>query len=84
MNDAIIVALLSLLGTAIGSVTSIFASMKVVNVKLENLQKEVAKHNQVVERTYMLEQRVAVLDVQTAESERRIVVLEKKAGELNA
>lgn len=84
MTDAIIVALLSLAGTAIGSVASIFASMKVVNVKLENLQKEVAKHNQVIERTYMLEKRVAVLDVQTAESERRIVVLEKKAGETHA
>ena len=76
MNEAIIVALLSFLGTAVGSVASIIASMKVTNVKLENLQKEVSKHNNVIERTFKLEEHAAVIDVRLGDAERRIVSLE--------
>lgn len=81
MNDTIIVAILSLVGTAIGSVASIFASMKVTNLKIDNLQKEVEKHNKIVERTFRLEEHAAVIDVQIDAAEQRIFALEKKVGD---
>lgn len=55
MNDAIIVALLSLIGTLAGSLLGVLGSAKATNVRIEQLEKKVDKHNQVVERTYKLE-----------------------------
>ena len=65
--DAIIVALitggLSLLGVIVTNVTSnrkieqqLEVSMAVTNTRLEDLTKQVEKHNQVIERTFKLEQ----------------------------
>ena len=68
--DAIIVSIitgiLSLAGVIITNVTSnrkiehqLEVSMAITNTKLEDLTKQVEKHNQVIERTYKLEQAVA-------------------------
>lgn len=51
MNDTIIVALISFLGTCIGSLTGI----KLIKYRIEQLEKKVDKHNTVIERTYHLE-----------------------------
>ena len=66
---AIITGALSLLGVIITNVNSnrkierqLEVSMAVTNTKLEDLTKQVEKHNQVIERTYKLEQ--AVADIQ--------------------
>ena len=42
-------ALLSLAGTFIGSLLGIFGSARMTNFRLEQLEKKVEKHNQVVE-----------------------------------
>ncbi len=55
MNDAIIVALLSLIGTLAGSLLGVLGSAKATNVRIAQLEKKVDKHNQVVERTFKLE-----------------------------
>ena len=60
MSDAIIVALLSLAGTLIGSFGGILAANKLVNYRLQQLENKVEKHNKVIERVYALEQRDAV------------------------
>jgi hypothetical protein len=60
MNETIIVALLSLAGTLIGSFGGIMAANKLVNYRLQQLENKVEKHNQVIERVYRLEQREAV------------------------
>lgn len=52
MSDTIIVALLSFLGTGIGS----FAGMNLIKYRITQLEKKVEKHNSVVERTYHLEE----------------------------
>ena len=67
--NAVIVAFitggLSLIGVIITNVTSnrkiehqLEVAMAVTNTKLEDLTKQVEKHNQVIERTYKLEQAV--------------------------
>lgn len=55
MSDTIIVALLSLTGTVIGSGLGIMASQKLTQYRLEQLEKKVEVHNSVIERTYKLE-----------------------------
>ena len=62
MNDAIIVAVLSLVGTLGGSLLGILAANKLTNYRIEQLEKKVEKHNQVVDRVYKLEQRDAVIE----------------------
>lgn len=65
---SIITGTLSLVGIIITNVSSnrkiehqLEVSMAVTNTKLEALTKQVEKHNQVVERTFKLEQAVADL-----------------------
>lgn len=55
MSDAIIVALLGLLGTLAGSFLGVIASQKLTQYRLERLEKKVDLHNSVIERTYILE-----------------------------
>lgn len=51
MNSDIIVAVISLVGTALGTFTGIVTSTKLTNYRIEQLEKKVEKHNSVVERT---------------------------------
>lgn len=76
MSDAIIVAILSLVGTAIGSVVSVMTANRLTNYKIDALQKQVEKHNQVLERTFHIEQQIAVIDEQIKVANHRILDLE--------
>jgi hypothetical protein len=60
MTETIIIALLSFAGTVVGSLLGILAANKLVNYRLEQLEKKVEKHNNLVERMYNLETKVAV------------------------
>lgn len=60
MSETIIVAILSLFGTLLGTFGGIMAANKLTNYRIEQLEKKVEKHNQVVERMYKLEKQVAV------------------------
>lgn len=57
MSDVILVALLSLVGTAIGSIGGILASNKLTNFRLKKLEEKVQAHNNLVERMYKVEDR---------------------------
>ena len=56
--DTIMVALLSLIGTIAGAYFSNKKQGALVAYRLEELEKRVAKHNSLVERTYKLEGRM--------------------------
>lgn len=60
MTETIIVAVLSLIGTFIGTLGGILAANKLVVYRIEQLEKKVEKHNHVVERMYALETKLAV------------------------
>ena len=56
MQDTIVVAILSLIGTLAGS----FGGTQLIKYRIEQLEKKVEKHNSVVERTFLLEEKVKV------------------------
>lgn len=58
MDSSIIVAALALVGTLFGSLAGILTSNKMVNYRIQELEKKVEKHNAVVERVALLEQNV--------------------------
>ncbi len=60
MPIEIIVALLSLVGTAIGTFGGIVASAKLTNYRLQQLEKKVDKHNHFAERIPVIEEKIAV------------------------
>ena len=62
MTETIVVALLSLVGTLVGSYFSNKKTTALVVYRIERLENQVNKHNQVIERTYKLEEHEAVTD----------------------
>ena len=79
MSEAIIVAILSLLGTAAGSFASIMTSQKLTNYKIDELKRQVEKHNTIIERTYRLEERATLTEEQIRVANHRINDLEASA-----
>ena len=61
MSEAVIVAVLSLLGTLVGSLAGILTANKLTNYRIAQLEKKVEKHNSVIERVYKLEKEEAVI-----------------------
>lgn len=61
MDSTIVVALLSLLGTLVGTFGGIVTANKLVAYRLERLEKKQDKHNSVIERTYIIEGQIAEL-----------------------
>ena len=55
MNDTIIVGLLSLIGTIVGTFGGILTANKLITYRIERLEEKVNKHNNIIERTYKLE-----------------------------
>jgi hypothetical protein len=83
MNDVVIVAIISLIGTLGGTFGGILTSSKLTNYRIEQLEKKVEKHNNVVERVYILEKHEAVIDEEIKVANHRIEDLEAfhKKGE---
>lgn len=56
MSETIIVAIISLFGTLGGSLIGVLASNRLTVYRIEQLEKKVEKHNNLVERTYKIEE----------------------------
>ena len=67
MSDAIIVAVLSLVGTFAGS----FSGMKLMSYRIEQLEKKVDRYATITEKIPVIEEQIKALD-------HRITELEKK------
>lgn len=61
MSEVVFVAILSLVGTLIGTFGGIMAANKLVVYRIDQLEKKVEKHNNVIERVYKLEKDEAVM-----------------------
>ena len=61
MSTEIIVGLLSLAGTLLGSMLGILAANKLINYRLQQLEKKVDLHNNAVERLFKVEGQVVEL-----------------------
>ena len=58
MPDSILVAIISGVCTLIGSCGGVVASSRLTRYRLAQLEKQVNRHNQVIERTFRLEGRM--------------------------
>ena len=76
MTEAIVVAALGLVGTLAGSYLANRKSTALVIYRLEQLEQKVSKHNNLVERTYALEESVALLDERQKVANHHITDLE--------
>ena len=76
MTEAIIVAGLGLAGTLAGSYLANRKSTALIAYRLEQLEQKVSKHNKLVERTYALEESVALMDERVRVANHRIADLE--------
>lgn len=77
MTETIIVALLSLAGTMAGAYFANRKSAALISYRMEQLEKKVNLHNQVVERTYKLEEQGMLLEEKIKVANHRIEDLEK-------
>lgn len=76
MSGEVVVALITLLGSAIGTIGGIFATNKMTAYRIEQLEKKVDKHNQVVERMYEAEKNISVILEEIKNVNHRIEELE--------
>lgn len=77
MNSAvatIIVGVLSLIGTLIGS----YSGMKLISYRIEQLEEKVNKHNNFAERVPLLEEQMKVANHRISDTERLIEELREK------
>lgn len=67
MSEGVVVALVGLLGSGLGSLCGMGIGIKLITYRIEQLEKRVEKHNNVIDRTYKLESDVAVIknDIKT-------------------
>ena len=79
MANEIIVAIISLGGSAIGSIIGIFANSKLTNYRIQQLEERVNKHNNLIERTYKLEEETRLQDEKLAVINHRIADLERRS-----
>lgn len=68
MSSEIIVAICSLIGTALGS----FSGTKLMSYRIEQLEKKVEKHNNVVERMAVMENKMTVADHRISDLESEV------------
>lgn len=76
MPAEVITAALSLVGTLVGTLGGIALSSNLTNYRIEQLEKKVEKHNNLITRTFKLEQDFAVLDEKMKVANHRIEDLE--------
>ncbi|MBE6767666.1 MAG: hypothetical protein E7549_02000 [Ruminococcaceae bacterium] len=77
MSETMGIALLSFAGTLLGTLGGILAANRLTNYRIERLEKQVEKHNQVIDRVYKLEQADAVEEEELKVINHRIRDLEK-------
>ncbi len=76
--EAIVVALIGLAGSAIGSILGVVASARLTSYRIEQLEKRVQAHNNLIERTYKLEERTEIQEEKIKVANHRIEDLERK------
>lgn len=59
MSEAIVIALIGIVPSVIVAIVSVISNNAIVRVKIEELEKRINKHNQIIERTYTLERDLA-------------------------
>ena len=77
----IVIGVLALIGTLGGAYFANRKSSALIAYRLEQLEKKVDKHNNVIERTYALEEKTSLLEERVKVANHRIDDLEKSERE---
>lgn len=80
MEGEIIVALITFLGSAVGTIGGILTANRLTSYRIEQLEKKVDKHNRVVERMYEAEKNISVISEDIKVANHRIEYLENLGG----
>ena len=78
MSEVVIVSIISLVGTLAGTFGGIMTSNKLTGYRIEQLEKKVERHNNVVERVFRLEDNDRLLEEKISVANHRIADLEAK------
>ena len=70
------IALIGLAGSAVGAAGGILLNTKLITYRIEQLEKKVDKHNNVIERLYNAEAKIDVMEEKIAVANHRIKDLE--------
>ena len=62
MSDVVLVAIVGAIGSGLCSILGVLASSKLTQYRLEQLEKKVQAHNNLVERMYKVEKRQGLLE----------------------
>lgn len=66
MTESVIVAMISFFGTMVGSLSG----LRLVNYRIQKLEEKVNMHNQVIQRTFVLEEQMKVANHRIDDLER--------------
>lgn len=72
MPVEVIVAIITLIGSAVGTFGGILATNKLTTYRIEQLEKKVEKHNNIMERTALLEKDMRVANHRIADLEKGV------------
>ena len=72
MSDTVIIALIGLLGSGVGAFGGVLVSSRLTQYRLEQLEKKVEAHNNLIERTYKLEERTELQEEKIRVANHRI------------
>lgn len=78
MSETVIVTIISFTGTLLGTLGGIMASAKLTIYRIEQLEKKVEKHNNLIERVFKLEERTTVAEEKIQSVEHRVDGLEAR------
>ena len=78
MSENIVVAFIALFGTLFGTFGGIMTSNKLTGYRIEQLEKKMEKYNNLIERTFRLEESASLQEEKIKVANHRIDDLEKK------
>ena len=78
MDATVTVGILSLAGTLIGTLGGILASSRLTNYRIAQLEEKEHKHNNLIDRTYKVEEILAVHEQKLRVTDHRMEALERK------
>ena len=81
MSEGIIITLITLGGSGVGSLLGIIVSSRLTAYRLEQLEKKVDKHNTVIERTFKLEEKCTLYEEKFRVADHRISDLEREMAD---
>lgn len=62
MSEGVVVAIIGLVGSGLGSLIGVIASARLTNYRIEQLEKKVQEHNNLVSRLYEVEKQEAIME----------------------